>query len=62
MTDYSLEGSSLPSGIYTELEKRNIIQSVLKSYNDVNLRYLSHINWTYSLDFKINCEYLLLFN
>lgn len=42
----------LPSGVYTELEKNNVTESVLFSKNDVDLRWIGLVNWTYSLNFK----------
>ncbi|XP_011211582.2 beta-mannosidase [Bactrocera dorsalis] len=38
---------NLPSGVYSAVAG----EDVLKSYNDVDMRYISYGNWTYSLNF-----------
>ncbi|XP_036224160.2 beta-mannosidase [Bactrocera oleae] len=38
---------NLPSGVYSAIAG----EDVLKSYNDIDLRYISYDNWTYSLNF-----------
>lgn len=47
-----ITGINLPSGVYTELERNNITESVLFSRNDVDLRWIGLINWTYALLFE----------
>uniref|UniRef100_W8BI92 beta-mannosidase n=1 Tax=Ceratitis capitata TaxID=7213 RepID=W8BI92_CERCA len=37
----------IPSGVYSAIAG----EDVLKSYNDVDMRYISYDNWTYSLEF-----------
>lgn len=39
---------TLPSGVYSELEKANITESVLFSYNDVELRWVGLEDWNYT--------------
>lgn len=46
-----IHNEQLPSGVYTALQNGNITDSVLNSYNDVNLRWVAKNNWTYSLNF-----------
>lgn len=46
-----LKNQSIPSGIYSALQEANITNSILDSYNDVNLRWIGKDNWTYSLTF-----------
>lgn len=42
----------VPSGVYTELEKHKITESVLFSKNDVELRWIGQSDWTYSFEFQ----------
>ncbi|XP_067630235.1 beta-mannosidase isoform X2 [Eurosta solidaginis] len=44
---YSNNRIKIPSGVYSAISG----EDVLKSYNDVDLRYISYDNWTYSLEF-----------
>jgi beta-mannosidase len=53
-----LQNISIPSGIYSALESANLTESVLYSYNDVNLRWIAHQTWNYSLNFEISAENL----
>lgn len=46
-----VEDITLPSGIYSALQKKGIIDSVLFSKNDVNYRWVSMQDWTYQLTF-----------
>ncbi|XP_063705099.1 beta-mannosidase [Culicoides brevitarsis] len=43
---------TVPSGVYTELEKHEMIESVLFSKNDVDLRWVGESNWVYQFDFQ----------
>lgn len=47
-----LGNQKIPSGIYSALQEASITESVLHSYNDVNLRWIAGDNWTYSLAFQ----------
>lgn len=47
-----LNDISLPSGVYSELENAQLTESVLFSYNDVELRWIGLENWTYILEFN----------
>ena len=40
------------------MEEANLTESVLFSYNDVKLRWISLENWTYSLEFTVTEEEL----
>lgn len=51
-TDITLPNQNIPSGIYSALEDSSQIESILLSYNDVNLRWVSKLNWTYTLTFN----------
>uniref|UniRef100_A0A7G3AUK6 beta-mannosidase n=1 Tax=Lutzomyia longipalpis TaxID=7200 RepID=A0A7G3AUK6_LUTLO len=60
-----IEEISLPSGVYTALQEAHHVDSVLYSYNDVNLRWIAMETWTYTLDFSVpkeifNSEYIIL--
>lgn len=46
-----ITGESLPSGVYSALENAKIVDSVVNSFNDVNLRWIARDVWTYSLKF-----------
>lgn len=46
-----ITGESLPSGVYSTLENAKIVDSVVNSFNDVNLRWIARDVWTYSLQF-----------
>lgn len=46
----------LPSGVYSELEKANITESVLFSYNDVELRWVGLEDWNYTLEITMSDE------
>lgn len=48
----------IPSGVYSDLEKNNVSESVLFSFNDVALRWIGLDNWTYSLDFEVPEDFL----
>lgn len=41
----------IPSGVFSALQNANITDSVVKSYNDVNLRWIAKDKWKYSLEF-----------
>lgn len=45
---------TIPSGVYSALEEANVTESVMFSYNDVDLRWIANENWTYSLVFSGN--------
>lgn len=47
---------SIPSGVYSDLENAGITESVLFSYNDVDLRWIALENWIYKLDFNLSQE------
>lgn len=47
-----LHDISIPSGVYSDLENAGATESVLFSYNDVDLRWIGKENWTYSLKFN----------
>lgn len=51
-----LHDISLPSGVYSELEKAEITGSVLFSFNDVQLRWIGLENWTYTLQFNLTTD------
>lgn len=42
----------IPSGVFSALQNANITDSVVNSYNDVNLRWIGKDKWKYSLDFN----------
>ncbi|CRL07018.1 CLUMA_CG019973, isoform A [Clunio marinus] len=44
---------SIPSGVYSDLENSGETESVLFSFNDVNLRWIALENWTYNLEFNM---------
>lgn len=46
----------IPSGVYSALERANITDSVLNSFNDIDLRWIGMDNWKYSINFdgKLN--------
>lgn len=46
-----ISGEILPSGVYSALENAKIVDSVVNSFNDVNLRWIARDVWTYSLKF-----------
>lgn len=46
-----IQNEQIPSGVYSALERANVTDSVLKSFNDVNLRWIAKENWKYSLNF-----------
>lgn len=52
ITGIKIENEQIPSGVYSALERSNITDSVLKSFNDVNLRWIAKENWKYSIDFN----------
>uniref|UniRef100_A0A1A9W1B3 beta-mannosidase n=1 Tax=Glossina brevipalpis TaxID=37001 RepID=A0A1A9W1B3_9MUSC len=43
---------TIPSGVYSQLYG----EKVLDSYNDVNLRWISHDNWTYTNIFSVKTD------
>lgn len=47
----TVQNERIPSGVFSALENANITDSVLNSYNDVNLRWIAKDKWKYSLDF-----------
>lgn len=49
-----LVNQTIPSGVYSALEEANVTESVMFSYNDVDLRWIANENWTYSLVFSGN--------
>lgn len=49
---------SIPSGVYSDLEAAGLTESVLFSYNDVDLRWIGLENWTYTLDFNLTSDEL----
>jgi beta-mannosidase len=49
-----LRDISLPSGVYSDLENAKRTESVLFSYNDVDLRWIAYENWTYALNFTVS--------
>lgn len=49
---------SVPGGVYTDLMKNNIIGNVFEAYNDVNTRWVSKINWTYTKHFDGTAQLL----
>lgn len=51
-TGIQIQNQQIPSGVFTALENANITGSLLHSYNDVNLRWISNDTWTYSLSFN----------
>lgn len=54
ITGIKIQNEQIPSGVYSALERANLTDSVLKSYNDVNLRWIAKENWKYSLNFDGN--------
>lgn len=58
-----LKNQNVPSGVYSALEEANVTDSILDSYNDVNLRWIGKDNWTYTLVFdgKIGWKVLNIF-
>lgn len=42
----------VPSGVYTELERHDVTESVLFSKNDVELRWIAQSDWVYQFDFQ----------
>lgn len=57
-SDIEVQNISLPTGVYSVLEEAGITESVLFSYNDVELRWIALENWTYSLEFNVSAENL----
>lgn len=53
-----IPGIALPCGVYSDLESQNLTESVLFSYNDVNLRWIAEQNWTYSLNIDVSSDFL----
>lgn len=51
ITGIKIQDEEIPSGVYSALERANITDWVLKSFNDVNLRWIAKENWKYSLNF-----------
>lgn len=47
-----IRNESLPSGVYSALYNAKLTDSLLKSFNDVNLRWIAREKWTYSLEFN----------
>lgn len=47
---------TIPSGVFSDLENANITESILFSYNDVALRDIAMVNWTYSKKFNMTTE------
>ena len=50
-TGIQVHNERIPSGVYTALQNANITDSVLNSYNDVNLRWIAKDKWKYSVNF-----------
>lgn len=46
-----LVNQTIPSGVYSALENAGITPSVFDGYNDINLRWIAHDNWTYKIRF-----------
>ena len=46
-------GAKVPGGIYTDLERAGILRSVYYRFNDVEYRWVSKQNWTYSTSFSL---------
>lgn len=42
---------NLPSGVFTELERNGYTDSVLFSRNDIDLRWIGDVDWTYDTTF-----------
>ncbi|XP_059621237.1 beta-mannosidase [Phlebotomus argentipes] len=57
-TSISINGISLPSGVYSALQDAGYTNSVLHSYNDVQLRWAAMDNWAYSVNFTVTDEVL----
>lgn len=56
----SIENVTVPSGVYTELAQKGYTQAVLYSKNDVDLRWIGDIDWTYELKFNCKCVHNVL--
>lgn len=56
MSGIELHDISIPSGVYSDLENAGLTESVLFSYNDVDLRWIGLENWTYTLDFDTTSD------
>lgn len=50
--DIRITNRSLPIGVYSEVERSGLSDSLLESYNDVKLRWIGQQNWTFELKFK----------
>lgn len=59
ISDIEISDIRVPSGVYTELERANITESVLTSFNDVKLRWIGLENWTYSTEFEGKIQNLM---
>lgn len=46
-----VRNETLPSGVYSALKNAKVTDSVLNSFNDVDLRWIAREKWTYSLEF-----------
>jgi beta-mannosidase len=49
----------IPNGVYSDLEKNLITESVLFSFNDVDLRWIGLDNWTYFITFDVPDDFLM---
>lgn len=47
-----IHNETVPSGVYSALNNAKLTDSVLMSFNDVNLRWIAREKWTYSLEFN----------
>lgn len=47
-----IHNETLPSGVYSALNNAKLTDSVLKSFNDVDLRWIAREKWTYFLVFN----------
>lgn len=66
--DIRITNRSLPIGVYSEVERSGLSDSLLESYNDVKLRWIGQQNWTFELKFKskrnspsINLQFIISF-
>lgn len=49
----------VPGGIYTDLQEAHILtEDIYYRFNDINYRWVSKENWTYSLKFEVEDEFI----
>lgn len=56
LKDISVSNITIPCGIYSDLEDAGITESLLFSYNDVELRWIGNENWTYTTEFEVTAQ------